>query len=96
MLFCGYIFMMMMFMFIVFKFYFYSIHLLNMLLNLEFFSMMIFFMLMIVLWVSFEKYILMYYLVFCVCEGAFGLSILVTLIRIFGNDFMKSMNILKC
>nr|UGS80213.1 NADH dehydrogenase subunit 4L [Dagualachesilloides caliensis] len=96
MLFCGFIMMLMMFMFIVLKFYFYSFHLLNMLLNLEFFSMMIFFMLMIILWISFEKYILMYYLVFCVCEGAFGLSILVSLIRVFGNDFLKSMNILKC
>nr|UGS80291.1 NADH dehydrogenase subunit 4L [Prolachesilla sp. GRAspLA]UGS80304.1 NADH dehydrogenase subunit 4L [Prolachesilla sp. GRA2sp1LA] len=96
MLFYGFVFLVMMFMLIVFKFYFYSNHLLNMLLNLEFFSMMIFFMLMIVLWISFEKYILMYYLVFCVCEGAFGLSILVTLIRVFGNDFVSSMNILKC
>nr|UGS80551.1 NADH dehydrogenase subunit 4L [Waoraniella jarlinsoni] len=96
MLFYMFILFMFMFLFMIFKFYFYSNHLLNMLLNLEFFSMLTFFMFMIIIWSSFEKYILMYYLVFCVCEGAFGLSILVSLIRVFGNDFMMSMSITKC
>nr|UGS80174.1 NADH dehydrogenase subunit 4L [Anomopsocus sp. AnspLA] len=67
-----------------------------MLLNLEYFSLIIFFILMMLLWSYPEKFILMYYLVFCVCEGAFGLSLLVILVRTYGNDFMMNMNVLKC
>nr|UGS80278.1 NADH dehydrogenase subunit 4L [Notolachesilla sp. GRA1sp1LA] len=96
MLFYGFIFLFILFVVMIFKFYFFNYHLMNMLLNLEFFSLILFFMLMISMWASSEKFILMYYLVFCVCEGAFGLSLLVSLIRVYGNDFMSNMNILKC
>nr|UGS80161.1 NADH dehydrogenase subunit 4L [Anomopsocus amabilis] len=96
MLFYSYMFMLFMFFMMIFKFYFYNFHLMNMLLNLEYFSLIIFFMMMMILWSFTEKFILMYYLVFCVCEGAFGLSLLVMLVRTYGNDLMMNMNILKC
>nr|YP_008080953.1 NADH dehydrogenase subunit 4L [Psococerastis albimaculata]AFY16893.1 NADH dehydrogenase subunit 4L [Psococerastis albimaculata] len=71
-------------------------HLLVMLVSLEFMSLIIFFMLMFNLWMFSEKYILMYYLTFCVCEGAFGLSLLVCLVRSVGNDYYQNMSFLKC
>nr|YP_010582840.1 NADH dehydrogenase subunit 4L [Psychoda alternata]AQX36175.1 NADH dehydrogenase subunit 4L [Psychoda alternata] len=70
-------------------------HLLSMLLSLEFMvlslfiSMMFFFNLFM-----FESYFSMIFLVFSVCEGALGLSILVSLVRTHGNDYFQSFNIL--
>lgn len=41
-----------------------------------------------------EVYII-YYLVFRVCEGVLGLSLLVIIVRIFGNELYYSYNIRK-
>ncbi|MGI4704669.1 hypothetical protein ACR2Y9_26870 [Klebsiella pneumoniae] len=38
----------------------------------------------------------MYYLTFCVCEGGFGLSLLVVVVRSVGNDFFQNLRFLKC
>nr|AFY16854.1 NADH dehydrogenase subunit 4L [Longivalvus hyalospilus] len=71
-------------------------HLLIMLLSLEFVSLIIFFMLMINLWMFSEKYVLMYYLTFCVCEGAFGLSLLVMFSSFSSYDYFQNLSFLKC
>nr|AKM22519.1 NADH dehydrogenase subunit 4L [Plodia interpunctella] len=70
-------------------------HLLIVLLSLEFIVLSMFFL--ILLYVSYYEsnmYMLMVFLVFSVCEGALGLSILVSMIRTHGNDYFQSFNLL--
>nr|AII02501.1 NADH dehydrogenase subunit 4L [Doa sp. MJT-2014] len=70
-------------------------HLLIVLLSLEFLVLSIFFFFLIYLmFYNYEFYMLMVFLVFSVCEGALGLSILVSLIRTHGNDYFQSFNLL--
>nr|QZZ18224.1 NADH dehydrogenase subunit 4L [Hasora schoenherr] len=70
-------------------------HLLIMLLSLEFIVLSIYFMLLLYLsFFEFDMYMLMVFLVFSVCEGALGLSILVSMIRTHGNDYFQSFNLL--
>nr|YP_010329794.1 NADH dehydrogenase subunit 4L [Acronicta major]UNP54528.1 NADH dehydrogenase subunit 4L [Acronicta major]UNP54938.1 NADH dehydrogenase subunit 4L [Acronicta major] len=70
-------------------------HLLIVLLSLEFIVLSIFFFLLIFLmFVDYNMYMLMVFLVFSVCEGALGLSILVSMIRTHGNDYFQSFNLL--
>lgn len=38
---------------------------------------------------------LVYFLVIIVCEGALGVSLLVIIVRIYGNDYLNSLSILK-
>nr|YP_010021608.1 NADH dehydrogenase subunit 4L [Pnyxia scabiei]QOL10549.1 NADH dehydrogenase subunit 4L [Pnyxia scabiei] len=68
--------------------------LLLMLLSLEFMVLSLFILLFIYLKVNFtENYFLMGVLVFNVCEGALGLSLLVSMIRTHGNNFFQVFNI---
>nr|YP_010329963.1 NADH dehydrogenase subunit 4L [Nyctemera adversata]UNP54875.1 NADH dehydrogenase subunit 4L [Nyctemera adversata]WIL07544.1 NADH dehydrogenase subunit 4L [Nyctemera adversata] len=70
-------------------------HLLIVLLSLEFIVLSIFFFFLIYLnYIDCDMYMLMVFLVFSVCEGALGLSILVSMIRTHGNDYFQSYNIL--
>nr|QOL10525.1 NADH dehydrogenase subunit 4L [Pieris naganum] len=70
-------------------------HLLIVLLSLEFIVLSIYFLMTYYfLMVSYDMYMLMIFLVFSVCEGALGLSILVSMIRTFGNDYFQSYNLL--
>nr|YP_009344645.1 NADH dehydrogenase subunit 4L [Pycnarmon lactiferalis]APU51910.1 NADH dehydrogenase subunit 4L [Pycnarmon lactiferalis] len=70
-------------------------HLLIVLLSLEFIVLSIFFFLtMIFSYIDYDMYMLMVFLVFSVCEGALGLSILVCMIRTHGNDYFQSFNLL--
>nr|YP_010894881.1 NADH dehydrogenase subunit 4L [Amiota yifengi]WJW73394.1 NADH dehydrogenase subunit 4L [Amiota yifengi] len=70
-------------------------HLLSMLLSLEYIVLMLFFMLFIYLnMMNYENYFSMMFLTFSVCEGALGVSILVSLIRTHGNDYFQSFNIM--
>nr|UZC78772.1 NADH dehydrogenase subunit 4L [Nephrotoma sp.] len=72
-------------------------HLLIMLLSLEFMVLSLFmFMVIYLSFYNFEMYFSMLYLTFCVCEGALGLSILVSMIRTHGNDYFNSFSILQC
>nr|UGS80239.1 NADH dehydrogenase subunit 4L [Ectopsocopsis cryptomeriae] len=86
------------FMFLVglFSFFIMSNYLMKMLLSLEYLSLVIFLLMFFSIWLMTEKYILMYFLTFCVCEGAFGLSILVMMVRSYGNDYLNSIMFLKC
>nr|YP_010167003.1 NADH dehydrogenase subunit 4L [Arctia plantaginis]QRW36445.1 NADH dehydrogenase subunit 4L [Arctia plantaginis] len=70
-------------------------HLLIVLLSLEYIVLSMFFFFLICLnYIEFDMYMLMVFLVFSVCEGALGLSILVSMIRTHGNDYFQSYNIL--
>nr|ADW41360.1 NADH dehydrogenase subunit 4L [Drosophila kanekoi] len=70
-------------------------HLLSMLLSLEFIVLILFFMLFIYLnMLNYESYFSMMFLTFSVCEGALGLSILVSMIRTHGNDYFQSFSIM--
>nr|YP_009750091.1 NADH dehydrogenase subunit 4L [Eudarcia gwangneungensis]QIJ46452.1 NADH dehydrogenase subunit 4L [Eudarcia gwangneungensis] len=70
-------------------------HLMIVLLSLEFIVLSVFFlMLMMFSFIEYDLYFLMVFLVFSVCEGALGLSILVSMIRTHGNDYFQSFNFL--
>nr|YP_009433962.1 NADH dehydrogenase subunit 4L [Prosopocoilus confucius]ANY60165.1 NADH dehydrogenase subunit 4L [Prosopocoilus confucius] len=70
-------------------------HMLLMLLSLEFIVVSLFLGLYVYLCVySWEFYFLMVFLTISVCEGALGLSVLVLLMRTYGNDYMESFNLL--
>lgn len=72
-------------------------HLLSILLRLELIVLSLFIFLFVFLRVySFEISIRVIFLVFRVCEGALGLSILVSIIRTHGNDYFQSFSILEC
>nr|YP_010388313.1 NADH dehydrogenase subunit 4L [Blaesoxipha lapidosa]UPO69342.1 NADH dehydrogenase subunit 4L [Blaesoxipha lapidosa] len=72
-------------------------HLLSMLLSLEYIVLSLFLLLYIYLSLfNFEGFFSMMFLTFSVCEGALGLSILVSMIRTHGNDYFQSFNILQC
>nr|YP_010968363.1 NADH dehydrogenase subunit 4L [Isomyia nebulosa]WNO18611.1 NADH dehydrogenase subunit 4L [Isomyia nebulosa] len=79
----------------VFTFVFNRKHLLSMLLSLEYIVLSLFLMLFIYLnMLNYENFFSMMFLIFSVCEGALGLSILVSMIRTHGNDYFQSFNIL--
>nr|AYR05170.1 NADH dehydrogenase subunit 4L [Coleoptera sp. ACP-2013] len=70
-------------------------HFLMMLLSIEFLVISLYLMMNInFCLLNFEFFFLMIFLTMSVCEGALGLSILVNLIRSFGNDYIMSMMIL--
>nr|YP_009144412.1 NADH dehydrogenase subunit 4L [Papilio glaucus]AKJ25893.1 NADH dehydrogenase subunit 4L [Papilio glaucus] len=70
-------------------------HLLIVLLSLEFIVLSIFFMMLIFFsYIEYDMYMLMIFLLFSVCEGALGLSILVSMIRTHGNDYFQSFSML--
>nr|AXS65431.1 NADH dehydrogenase subunit 4L [Coleoptera sp. 18 KM-2017]AXS66607.1 NADH dehydrogenase subunit 4L [Tenebrionoidea sp. 22 KM-2017] len=70
-------------------------HLLLMLLSLEFIILSMFMMMFLYLSIlNMEMYFVMIFLIFSVCEGVVGLSILVSLIRTHGNDYFQSFNML--
>nr|YP_010533845.1 NADH dehydrogenase subunit 4L [Prophantis adusta]UXX47222.1 NADH dehydrogenase subunit 4L [Prophantis adusta]WIK99910.1 NADH dehydrogenase subunit 4L [Prophantis adusta] len=70
-------------------------HLLIVLLSLEFIVLSIFFFfVLLILNIEYDMYMLMVFMVFSVCEGALGLSILVSMIRTHGNDYFQSFNLL--
>nr|YP_009489669.1 NADH dehydrogenase subunit 4L [Papilio slateri]SPP23572.1 NADH dehydrogenase subunit 4L [Papilio slateri] len=70
-------------------------HLLVVLLSLEFIVLSIFFLMIIFFnYIEYDMYMLMIFLLFSVCEGALGLSILVSMIRTHGNDYFQSFSLL--
>nr|QMP96602.1 NADH dehydrogenase subunit 4L [Dorylomorpha xanthopus] len=72
-------------------------HLLSMLLSLEYIVLSLFMLLFMFLNMNnFQEFFSMMFLTFSVCEGALGLSILVSMIRTHGNDYFQSFNVLQC
>nr|YP_009988369.1 NADH dehydrogenase subunit 4L [Anapodisma miramae]QNM39668.1 NADH dehydrogenase subunit 4L [Anapodisma miramae] len=72
-------------------------HLLMVLLSLEYIVLSLF-MLIVVYLIEFDYdyFFLVVFLIFSVCEGALGLSILVSMIRSHGNDFLNSFSLSLC
>lgn len=72
-------------------------HLLSILLRLEYIVLRLFLLLFIYLNIlSYENFFSIIFLTFSVCEGALGLSILVSIIRTHGNDYFQRFNVLQC
>nr|WNH42481.1 NADH dehydrogenase subunit 4L [Neoperla amoena]WNH42482.1 NADH dehydrogenase subunit 4L [Neoperla amoena] len=72
-------------------------HLLLTLLSLEFIVLSLFMFLFIFLnFMHHELFFSMVFLTFSVCEGALGLSILVSMIRTHGNDYFQTFSVLQC
>nr|UQJ75270.1 NADH dehydrogenase subunit 4L [Pterotermes occidentis]URX54392.1 NADH dehydrogenase subunit 4L [Pterotermes occidentis] len=72
-------------------------HLLATLLSLEFMVLVLFVIIYFYLCLyNYELYFVMLFLVFSVCEGSLGLSVLVSMIRGFGNDYFQSYSVLQC
>nr|YP_009240671.1 NADH dehydrogenase subunit 4L [Octopus conispadiceus]YP_010132630.1 NADH dehydrogenase subunit 4L [Enteroctopus dofleini]AIJ03118.1 NADH dehydrogenase subunit 4L [Octopus conispadiceus]QQH14299.1 NADH dehydrogenase subunit 4L [Enteroctopus dofleini]WIA66159.1 NADH dehydrogenase subunit 4L [Enteroctopus dofleini] len=71
-------------------------HILNMLLGFEVLTLSVIFMFMFS-WsfISFNLYLVMMLIVFSVCEATLGLSLLVSFIRLHGNDYVKSLSMYK-
>nr|WAL33195.1 NADH dehydrogenase subunit 4L [Pontia edusa] len=70
-------------------------HLLIVLLSLEFIVLsMFFFFLIFLMMLNYNIYMLVIFMVISVCEGALGLSILVSMIRTHGNDYFQSYNLI--
>nr|AFI54743.1 NADH dehydrogenase subunit 4L [Lamprocoris sp. HL-2012] len=71
-------------------------HLLLALLSLEFIVLSVFYMMILMMMMyGYELYFSLIFLVFSVCEGALGLSVLVKMVRSQGNDYLMSMSILS-
>nr|YP_665521.1 NADH dehydrogenase subunit 4L [Campodea fragilis]ABF49571.1 NADH dehydrogenase subunit 4L [Campodea fragilis] len=45
---------------------------------------------------SMDLYFMLIFLTFGVCEGALGLGILISMARMFGNDYFMLISILEC
>nr|AQP26583.1 NADH dehydrogenase subunit 4L [Odontotermes sp. A TB-2017] len=72
-------------------------HLLVTLLSLEFIALVLYFSVYFYLCgFSYSLFFVVYFLVFSVCEGSLGLSILVSMVRSHGNDYFQSYSVLQC
>nr|YP_009441665.1 NADH dehydrogenase subunit 4L [Byturus ochraceus]AOY39184.1 NADH dehydrogenase subunit 4L [Byturus ochraceus] len=70
-------------------------HLLLMLLSLEYIVLSLFLGLMFYLnFMNYEYYFSMIYISVSICEGVLGLSLLVLMIRMYGNDYFQTFNLL--
>nr|YP_009364256.1 NADH dehydrogenase subunit 4L [Anaulaciulus koreanus]ARF02899.1 NADH dehydrogenase subunit 4L [Anaulaciulus koreanus] len=67
-----------------------------MLLSIEYMVLGISLMLIQMMKLMADQFILLYFFVFVVCEGALGLSLIVVLIRAYGTDLILNMNMTKC
>nr|YP_010478440.1 NADH dehydrogenase subunit 4L [Orosius sp.]UVI59884.1 NADH dehydrogenase subunit 4L [Orosius sp.] len=68
-------------------------HIFLCLLNLEFVVVSLLLVYMSISMLSNSMYIMILLMVFFVCEGVLGLSVLVSLIRYHGNDYMVSLSL---
>jgi len=72
-------------------------HLLITLISLEFIVLIVYLFIYVFLnYISLDFYFSIIFLTFRVCEGALGLSIIVSLIRTHGNDYFQTYNVLQC
>nr|AGA56203.1 NADH dehydrogenase subunit 4L [Calocaris macandreae] len=72
-------------------------HLLSVLLSLEFIMLNIFWVLsMVANNIAQESYLVLFFLTLVACEGALGLSLLVSIVRTHGNDCFSAFNMLRC
>nr|QPK42043.1 NADH dehydrogenase subunit 4L [Criotettix japonicus] len=72
-------------------------HLLLMLLGLEYMVLGLFIFIFFYLNIyGYVSYFLVIYLIFSVCEGVLGLSVLVSMVRNMGNDYLISSYLFLC
>nr|WGO58155.1 NADH dehydrogenase subunit 4L [Sorineuchora shanensis] len=72
-------------------------HLLIVLLSLKFMMLSLYFIIYFALYsFNYELYFVVLFISFSVCEGALGLSILVSMVRSYGNDYFSSFGMLQC
>nr|AAZ08211.1 NADH dehydrogenase subunit 4L [Daktulosphaira vitifoliae] len=72
-------------------------HLLMMLLGLEYMLLILSFLFMLNLMMYLKQYfLLVIFFVFCISESVLGLTILILMVRMYGNDYLKSLMILQC
>nr|APX40573.1 NADH dehydrogenase subunit 4L [Galeruca interrupta] len=70
-------------------------HLLMMLLSLEFIVISLYFSMFLYLSnMTYEYFFSMIYLTMSVCEGALGLSMLILMVRVHGNDYILTFSFL--
>nr|UZZ44230.1 NADH dehydrogenase subunit 4L [Orthotrichia sp. XG-2021] len=73
----------------------YRSHLLLILLSMEFLVLVIFFLMLLYLMVMHtEIFFLVLFLIFAVCEGVLAISLMIHMIRIYGNDYLFAFNLL--
>lgn len=72
-------------------------HLLIILLGLEFILLILSLLFYLNLIIFIKQYILLLiFFIFCIRESVLGLTILIIIVRIYGNDYLKSLIILQC
>lgn len=71
-------------------------HVLNMLLSLEFIILGLVWLMIMFLAIFNNYYLLLYFFVFAVCEGALGLRLIVVLIRTYGSDLLLNLGLVQC
>nr|QUO99344.1 NADH dehydrogenase subunit 4L [Melanaphis sacchari] len=72
-------------------------HLLMMLLGLEYLLLILSLFLLLNLMMFIKQYILLLiFFIFCISESVMGLTILILMVRMYGNDYLKSLMILQC
>lgn len=72
-------------------------HLLIILLGLEYLLLILslFFLINLILFIK-QYILLLIFFIFCIRERVLGLTILILIVRIYGNDYLKSLIILQC
>lgn len=76
-------------------FYYYK-HLLLILIRLEFIVIIILFNIFYILIIlNLNLYYILFFLTIIVCEGALGLSLIVLIVRFYGNDYLNSLRLIK-
>nr|QXJ42136.1 NADH dehydrogenase subunit 4L [Sepiolinae sp. GS-2021] len=71
-------------------------HILNMMLSFEIMMLGVIFLFLLSLGFYSNDYsLMMVIVVFGVCEASLGLSLLVSMVRVHGNDYVKSLNMYK-
>lgn len=72
-------------------------HLLNTLLSLEYIILRVFWFISLHLSsLGHENYFVLFFLTLAACEGALGLSLLVSVVRTHGNDCFRRFRVLQC
>lgn len=72
-------------------------HLLIILLGLEYLLLILSLLFLLNLIIFIKQYLLLLvFLIFCISERVLGLTILILIVRMYGNDYIKSLIILQC
>nr|YP_011034007.1 NADH dehydrogenase subunit 4L [Slavum lentiscoides]WRI20260.1 NADH dehydrogenase subunit 4L [Slavum lentiscoides] len=93
-----FIFVLMLMMFCGIIFYIFNFnHLLMMLLGLEYLLLILSLLFLLSFMMFIKQYILLLiFFIFCISESVLGLTILIMMVRMYGNDYLKSLMILQC